>query len=338
MNHLPRTRSSLAVIVWAALCGCSDTVNTMLGADDVFYYDDDPCLSGSSLSIESCDPSPPFSGSCDDGTSCPHRGGMQKTTVVHHWCADSIGNVNWPPGVDGSLSSNWGQGCDRNVLGVAFDSELEDSSLWEIKAADYTNALGFTLSFIADKIWTDVTDSVQKEEPRARQCHRDYYLGIADQKLFEKADSYFQPPQQVTVRHLPECEAYLHAQETTHTRPQFPSEASPMSANLFLYKLRADVPKPATVAEFGNTIGPNQLEVLTPATITADFRRLLPDFNWNGHAPKTHYEHGDVELDLAYDNHGLTFEGSAAAWNLIRQLVRASPWVAISPDTLTYFE
>lgn len=170
MNHLPTTRSSRAVILWAALCGCSDTVNIMLGGDDVFYYDDDPCLSGASLSIQSCDVSPPFSGTCDDGKTCPHKGGIQASTRVHHWCADSVGNINWPAGVDGSDPANWGNGCDKNVLGVAFDSETVDDALWEIKAADYTKALGFTFTIIAEKLWSGVEDSVKKEEPRARQC------------------------------------------------------------------------------------------------------------------------------------------------------------------------
>lgn len=325
------------LILCATLSACSDTVNTMFGGDDVFYYDDEPCLSGSSLSIESCAPSPPFSGTCDDGKTCPHKGGIQTSTRVHHWCADSVGNINWPAGVDGSDSTNWGNGCDKNVLGVAFDSETKDGALWEIKAADYTKALGFTFTIIAEKLWSSVEDSVKKEEPRALQCRREFILGIADKKLFNKADGYFQPPHQVTVRHLPECEAFLHAAEA-HVRPEFPTEESPMPASVLLFKLRPNVPKPSTAEEFGNTVGPAQIEALSPSAITADLRRVLPDFAWDGHHPTTHYEHGDITLDLRVDRasgtDSLAVEGSKAGWDVLRALVQQSSWVGIVPETM----
>ena len=113
-----------------------------------------------------------------------------------------------------------------------------------------------------------------------------------------------------------------------------------MPVSVFLFKLRREVPKPATVEEFGNRVGPAQLEKLTPDTITADFRRVLPDFAWDGHHPSTHYERGDVSLDLRFDQAGgtdsLSVEGTRAGWDVLRALVLESSWVAIVPDSLTF--
>lgn len=112
-----------------------------------------------------------------------------------------------------------------------------------------------------------------------------------------------------------------------------------MPASVLLFKLRPNIRKPATAEEFGNTVAPAQIEALTPATITADLRGVLPDFTWDGHRPTTHYEHGDISLDLRVDRAGgadsLVIEGSKAGWDAIRDLVRQSSWIGIVPEMMT---
>ena len=110
-----------------------------------------------------------------------------------------------------------------------------------------------------------------------------------------------------------------------------------MSAMLYLFKLRPGAERPP-IDQLG--LDPHaQFEPLTPASVTDDLARVIPGFCWEDHGTETHFQSGDLELSLGYSNGGLTFEGTAPAWAAIARLVReVKGWVALSPDTLTWFE
>lgn len=116
----------------------------------------------------------------------------------------------------------------------------------------------------------------------------------------------------------------------------YASEPS-MSVILYLFKLRPGVERPP-VDQLG--ADPHaQFEPLTPASVTADFARVIPGFRWEGHATETHHHSGDIDMSLGYSDGGLTFEGSATAWAAVARLIHEVPgWIALSPDTLTWFE
>lgn len=187
----------------AACSGPLMTLTSLLGGNEVCYQSDDPA-SGASKN-------PPYEGNCTPTPrECPHKGGFQP----HDWCADSVGNELCPEGISASNPNDWGKCCDAYVLGVNFDAVTGLGRpgwtiLYEMKVANYTKALSFKIPFVSDDIWNDLLTSVDKEEPRARQCGYRFILVIADQKLVDRASAYYvSPPHTVEIQKNDDCEHY----------------------------------------------------------------------------------------------------------------------------------
>ena len=312
------------------------TIVSLFGGNEVCYQANDPASDAPK--------NPPYEGDCTPAPKqCPHKGGF----LPHDWCADSVGNELCPEGMSASDSSNWGKCCDAYVLGVNFDAVTGlgspgSTTLYEMKVANYTKALTFKISFVSDDIWDDLVTSVDKEEPRARQCGYRFVLVIADQKLVDKARAYYvSPPHSVEIQKNNDCEAYRDSfpscsgSSARMTRPN--TVGGTRLDSLLIYKVRPGVTIPRTVEDFGNSISAGDLLPPDPIVAEHDVNLVLPDFRWPSGAAVATYSSNGIEIDLRLGPNGLFGQiRDARSLDILKQIARAAGWLIVEPATLRF--